>query len=139
MLKIKKFKPVFTGLLTTMDVYDHDVFKNGLLVIKKGTIKEYQKVLATGDTVRNTKVGDLVLIDPKNYIKMKHSDGSLRDGVVTDNMAISYDFELLEIDGKLCMHLQDRDIRGIIEEYEEVPDIEIPSQIIITPEGIGNA
>ena len=65
MIKIKKIKPMFTAILTTMDTYEDDVTCNSIIVKTKGTIKEYQKVVAVGDTVRSVKVGDLVCINPK--------------------------------------------------------------------------
>lgn len=132
MLKIKKFTPLFTGLVTTMDKFSKDVYENGILTIKAGSIKEYQTVLSVGDSVRGIKPGDMVLIDPKHYAKMKHEKGSLKDGIVTDNMVLGYDFEILEIDGKECLHLQDRDIRGIVEGEEEFEsDLIIPNNKII--------
>ena len=133
MLKIKKFKPAFTGIVTTMDQYEKDVVEGGLIKVNKGTIKEYQKVLAVGSCVREVKVGDTVLVDPKNYRKMKHQEGSLKDGIITDNMVVGYAFDIMEIDGKHVLYLQDRDIKGIIEESEEVPDetIIIPSTTLV--------
>lgn len=133
MLKIKKFKPAFTGIVTTMDQYEKDVVEGGLIRVKKGTIKEYQKVLAVGSCVREVKVGDTILVDPKNYRRMKHQEGSLKDGIITDNMVVGYDFDIMEIDGKPVLYLQDRDVKGIIEDSEEVPDetIIIPNTTLI--------
>lgn len=44
MLKIKKIKPMFTHLITTMDKYEEDITTtSGLIDTKrqKGTVKEY--------------------------------------------------------------------------------------------------
>lgn len=133
MLNIKKFRPAFTGLITTMDQYENDVVENGLIRVKKGTIKEYQTVLAVGSCVREVKEGDIILIDPKNYRRMKHQEGSLKDGIITDNMVVAYDFDIMEIDGKPVLYLQDRDVKGVIEESEELPEqsIIIPKTTII--------
>lgn len=133
MLNIKKFKPAFNYMLTTMDVYAEDEYRNGLIEIKKGSIKEYQTVLATGPSVREVKVGDVVLVNPKRFIKMKHEAGSLKDGIVTDNMKVGYDFEVLEVDGKPLLFITDSDIKGIVEEYteEKGSKIEVPKQDII--------
>ena len=52
MIKVKKIKPMFTALITTMDKYEHDKHTNiGLIDSAKqqGTLKEYQKGLAVGD------------------------------------------------------------------------------------------
>ena len=65
MLKVKKIKPMFTALITTMDKYEEDVrTSGGLLDVTKqqGGLKEYQTVLAIGSSVRDIKVGDLVCV-----------------------------------------------------------------------------
>lgn len=125
---------MFTSLITTMDKYEHDVITNGGLIDttkQQGSIKEYQTVLAVGSSVRDIKVGDIVCINPTRFGVKKHQEGSLKDGVVTDNPIITYNFDVVEMDGKQCLLLQDRDIDFIIEEWEEVPDNPSP---IIQPE-----
>lgn len=124
MLKVKKIRPMFTALITSMDKYDKDMKVGDLIDIhrKEGSLKEYQKVLAVGSSVRDIKVGDLVWINPTRFGVKKHREGSLKDGVITDNPIITYNFNVVEMDGKQCLLLQDRDIDFIIEEYEEVPD-----------------
>lgn len=131
MLKIKKIKPMFTALITSMDKYEQDVTTGGLINVTKmqGGLKEYQTVLAVGDSVRGIKVGDLVCINPTRFAVKKHREGSLKDGVITDNPVTTYNFDIVEMDGKQCLLLQDRDIDFIIEEFEEVPD-PTPSTII---------
>ena len=96
---------------------------------REGSLKEYQRVLAVGSSVRDIKVGDLVWVNPTRFGVKKHREGSLKDGIVTDNPIITYNFDVVEMDGKQCLLLQDRDIDFIIEEYEEVPD-PTPSPII---------
>ena len=115
---------MFTALITTMNKYDKDMKVGDLIDIhrKEGSLKEYQKVLAVGSSVRDIKVGDLVWINPTRFGVKKHREGSLKDGVITDNPIITYNFDVVEMDGKQCLLLQDRDIDFIIEEYEEVPD-----------------
>lgn len=125
MLKIKKIKPMFTSLITTMNKYEQDTLTKGGLIDstkQQGTLKEYQTVLAIGDSVRNIKVGDLVCVNPDRFAVKKHKEGSLKDGVVTDNPVITYNFDIIEMGGQQCLLLQDRDIEFIIEEWEETPD-----------------
>lgn len=131
MLKIKKIKPMFTALITTMDKYEQDVTTGGLINVTKmqGGLKEYQTVLAVGGSVRDIKVGDLVCVNPARFVVRKHQAGSLKDGVISDNPVTTYNFDVVEMDGKQCLLLQDRDIDFIIEEFEEVPD-PAPSTII---------
>lgn len=135
MIKLKKIRPMFTALVTTMDKYEHDV-KTGSGIIdtskQQGGVKEYQTVLAVGTAVRDIKVGDVVCINPSRFAVKKHQAGTLKDGVVTDNPVVKYNFDVIELDGKLCLLLQDRDIDFIIDEFDEVPD-PIPSPLI-TPE-----
>lgn len=133
MLKINKIKPLFTALITTMDKYEQDKITEGGLIDttkQQGTLKEYQKVLAIGDAVRGIKVGDLVCVNPARFAVRKHDKGSMRDGVITDNPVVTYNFDVVEMGGNQCLLLQDRDIEYVIEDYEEVPDSE-PSNLII--------
>lgn len=135
MLKVKKIKPMFTALITTMNKYEHDVMTNGGLIDttkQQGGIKEYQTVLAVGNSVRDIEVGDVVCINPTRFAVKQHRAGSLKDGVIEDNPVVKYNFDVIEMDGKSCLLLQDRDIDFVIEEYEEVPD-PTPSSLI-TPE-----
>lgn len=123
---------MFTSLITTMDKYEHDVTTRGGLIDttkQQGRLKEYQTVLAVGSSVRDIKVGDIVCVNPARFAVRKHQAGTLKDGIVTDNPVTTYNFDVVEMDGKQCLLLQDRDIDFIIEEYEEVPD-PTPSPII---------
>lgn len=138
MLKVKKIRPMFTHLITTMDKYEDDVkSSSGLIDTKKtkGSVKEYQKVVAVGPLVRNINVGDLVLINPKNYRQLKHEQGSLKDGVITDNPVVGYNIPVVEINGVQHLYLNDNDIEYVIEEYEDAEDPK-PSGIITPPTDI---
>ena len=139
MLKIKKITPMFDAIVTTMDKWEEDVkLNNGLIDTSKtqGTLKEYQKVLAVGTLVRDIKVGDLVWINPTRYGVKKHQEGSLKDGVIKDNPIVTYNFNVLEIDGKQCLLLQTRDIDFIINEYEEIEETPSQSSLIVPEEDV---
>lgn len=136
MLKVKKIRPMFTSLITTMNKYEQDEKTAGGIIDttkQQGEIKEYQTVLAVGNSVRDIKVGDLVCINPTRFAVKQHKEGTLKDGIVTDNPIIKYNFDVVEMDDKQCLLLQDRDIDFIIEEYEEVPD-PAPSPLIMPEE-----
>ena len=123
---------MFTSIVTTMDKYEHDMTTvAGLIDTTKqqGGLKEYQTVLAVGSSVRDIKVGDLVCVNPTRFAVKKHQAGSLKDGVVCDNPVTTYNFDVVEMDNKQCLLLQDRDIDFIIEDFEEIPD-QTPSMII---------
>lgn len=126
---------MFDSIVTTMDKYEQDAqLKSGLIDSSKreGTLKEYQKVLAIGNAVRDIKVGDLVCINPTRFGVKKHKEGSLKDGVISDNPIVTYNFNVIEIDDKPCLLLQTRDIDFIINEYEEIH--EIASSLILPEE-----
>lgn len=119
-------------LVTTKEEYTEDDVKKGGLITKMiGSLKEYQKVVAIGPMVRGIQVGDLVCINPKRYAKYKHQPGSLKDGVITDNPVVAYNFNVIELNHVSHLLLTDQDIDFIIEESEEE---EVKENPIIVPE-----
>ena len=135
MLKIKKIKPLFNKILTTMDLYDNPMTEDGIIDGSKedGGIKEYQTVIAVGPTVKCVKPGDLVVINPARYQVMKHKEGSLKDGVITDNPVISYNFPILVVDDRPCLYLYDSDVDFVIKEWEEsIGSIEVADTEIVS-------
>lgn len=125
MLKIKKIRPMFTALVTTMDRYENDIISDEGLIDTtrtKGSIKEYQRVISVGSLVRDIKEGDLVCINPTRFAVKRHQAGSLKDGIITDNPVTGYNFDIIDINDKHCLLLQDRDIDFIVDEYEEIPN-----------------
>lgn len=138
MINIKNIKPMFTSILTTMDKYEEDgMTKSGLVDASKvqGTLKEYQTVVAVGDSVRTVKVGDLVCVNPERYAVKKHEAGSLKDGVITDNVTLRYNFNIVEMNDTPYLLLQENDISFIITEFEEIEeaksDLIIPKSSLI--------
>lgn len=118
-------------LVTTKDEYtEEDVKRGGLLIKNVGSLKEYQKVVAVGPMVRGIQVGDLVCINPKRYAQYKHKPGSLKDGVITDNPVVSYNFNVVELDHVSHLLLTDQDIDFVIEEWNDEKEPE-KSNIII--------
>ena len=134
MRKLNKIRPMFNRIVTTMDTYEKDQYKGALLDTskQKGSLKEYQTVLAVGTTVRDIKEGDLVCIDPTRYMVTKHRDKSLQGNIMGDDMAIGYKFNTIRLDDKECLMLFDQDISFIVEDYEDVEDPTGP--LIIQPE-----
>lgn len=138
MLKIKKVKPMFTSIVLTMDKYEEDSRTSGGLIDgtkQQGSLKEFQRVIAVGDSVRGVKVGDLVCFNPARYAIKQHQAGSMKDGVIQDNPVIRYNFNIIEVDDKQCLVVDNNDISFVIEEYEEVkeytPDLIIPDTELI--------
>lgn len=136
MIKVKKIKPMFTALITTMDCYETDTTTAGGVIDPrktKGTIKEYQRVVATGSQVRDIKVGDIVCIDATRFAVRKHKEGSIKTDIEGSNPILEYRFDIVEMDEKPHLLLQDRDIQFIIEDYEIIEDKPTTSNIIQGP------
>ena len=132
MLNIKKIRPMANYLVTTKEEYtDDDIRKGGLITNVKGSLKEYQKVVAVGPMVKNIQVGELVCINPKRYAKRKYQEGSLKDGVITENPVISYNFNVIVLNHVPHLLLTDQDIDFVI---EESADEEVQENPIIIPE-----
>ena len=128
MINIKKVKPMFNAIITTMNRYEDDDSSDTLIKNTSGSLKEYQTVVAVGGSVRDIKVGDMVQIDPSRYAQKQHKEDSLKNGIVSDNPVMSYNFKTILIDGEQCLLLYDSDISYIIEEYEEVNEPSTTSQ-----------
>ena len=126
MLNIKKIKPLNSYVVLTADKYEKSQTIGGSSILDthkmEGALKEYQTVVAVGNLVRNIKEGDVVSINPKRYAVMKHQEGSLKDGVITDNPVIRYNFPTVMLDHEEYLLLQDNDINYVILESEEEPD-----------------
>lgn len=131
---LKKIKPMFNRIITTMDSYEKDQYINGVIDSRKqkGTMKEYQTVVSVGDTVRGIKEGDIVCINPTRYAVMKHNDKSMQNGIIGDNMVLGYKFNTITIDGKEHLMLYDQDIDFVVVESEDVEDQSAP--LLIQPE-----
>ena len=116
--KLKSVRPLFTGVITTAD--QEEVTKSGILMVNrnKSCTSDWQKVIAIGDMVKTIKVGDVVHINPIRYGKSKYKEGSLKDGVISENFQVEFDIPTIELNGKKCLYLQDRDIDMIADDYE---------------------
>ena len=126
MLKIKKIKPMFTAIVTTMDKYSEIQYITGSNILdpnkSESKLKEYQKVISIGESVRDIKVGDLVCINPSRYAVKKFTEGETKEMIQGMQMVLSYNFNIISLDGVDCLLLDQRDIDFVIEEYEEVAD-----------------
>lgn len=129
---------MFNRIVTTMDKYAVDETDGLILDTNKlaGALKEFQKVVAIGSTVKGIEVGDLVCINPTRYQVKKYNEGSLNDGVLQENQTLGYKFNTIELDGKPRLILYDSDIDYVITDYEDVDehkiDIVVPTKNIIT-------
>ena len=117
-------------LVTTKEVYKENKVINGVVTPTMGNLKEYQKVVAVGPVVRGINVGDLVSVNPRRYAVMKYKEGSLKDGIISENPVKHYNFNVIELDHVQHLLLTDQDIDFVIEEFEEEKD-EATSKVIV--------
>ena len=113
MINIKKIRPLFTKIVTTMNRYEEDQTTDGGLVVAQkqaGAVKEYQTIVAVGSNSAGLKVGDVVMVNPSRYAVMKHKEGSLKDGVISDNPVLGYNLPIIELDKVPQLLLETSDI-----------------------------
>lgn len=124
MLKLKTVKPIGQQILVSEDLYGYDdKDASGIIVHKKGDIKEYQTVIAVGDDAKWVKPGDKVMINFYNYAVFKYDKNSVRAGDDNPIVGLRLNELIIEKDGKepvTCFIIDCRDIKYIIEDSEEV-------------------
>lgn len=135
-MNIKKIQPMFTAVVVTAQIYPVDYKEKGLISVKANKLKEYQKVVAVGDSCRGVKEGDLVCIDLSSYAQRKYKKNSIKaDMEELTNDIIGYNVPQIEIDGKECLYLDIRDIKYVVLEYDdkdnEIPEFVTPSKSVI--------
>ena len=132
MLNIKKIKPMANYMLVTKEEYDGKTAENGV-IIPRGNLKEYQRVVAVGPMVRTITVGDLVCVNPKRYAVYKYKENSIKGEIDQMQKVMSYNFNVVKMDGKDYLLITDQDVDFIIEDYDEQEsNIVIPQTKIIT-------
>lgn len=137
-INIKKITPTFTTVVTTTEKYSQDGITSAGLVDPtrvQGQLKEYQKVVAVGPSVRNCKPGDLVKIDPSRYATyaQRRTPNVAEEIEGYKRQLTGYNFRVVELDGEKCLLLQDSDIEYVIEEYESMdPPILLAGTPLIT-------
>lgn len=135
MLKIKEIKPLFTSILTTGDKYEKDVKEGGIITNKKGDLKLYQKVLAVGSSVRDIKVGDMIMFSPKDYVVMKYDPNSVKNDMDMNKVVkMNLPWVTITKDNQTedCLLLKDRDVLFVFEGEEVVEsDILIPDNKVL--------
>lgn len=118
---VKKIKPMFNRILTTMNRYKDDVVDDfGLIKSSQtqGTLKEYQTVVEVGPSVTTIKVGDIVCIDPVRYAAPQHRHKDSVAGVMKDEVVTKYNFPQVDIDGVPHMLLFDSDVTFVVVDHD---------------------
>ena len=123
--KIKKIKPLFTGVITTANKYVGDQFAdvNGLVLDTRkldGTLNPYQTVVAVGNMVKDFKEGDVVKINFKRYAVTQHTPGAIDEAQNKqfDNMSITYEIPTVEMNGISYLFVQVNDVEYVVEDYD---------------------
>ena len=133
MLKIKKFKPMFTSILVTGNKYTEDMYDDhGLIENKMGDLKTYQTVLEVGPSVRDIKAGDQVMINVMHYAVMQYDPNSVKNDMDM-NKVIRWDLPWVTVDdenGKPqeCLLLSSRDIMYVFEGEEKEEVLVMPKE-----------
>lgn len=125
MIKVNKVKPLFNNIITTADKYEEDQMAGGIIAIQKGEIKEFQKVIAVGSSVRDVKEGDLIKLRFDRFFVKKHKQGSMIDGVIQDNPVVNVSVPAVFINNQQCLMINDVDVEYIVLDSEEVEDCKI--------------
>ena len=122
MFKIKKVRPLFTGVVTTATTIKGEVTTAGGLILDttkmEGTMNNFQRVVAVGNMVKDIKEGDIVNINFKRYQYVKHVPGAIEDNVQSDNMQNKYSIPMIIIDGQEYLFIQSNDIEFVVEDFE---------------------
>lgn len=120
-MNVKKIKPLYTKIVTTMDMYVEDQKGAGGLIdvtkLKKG-IKEYQKVISVGTNVRNIKEGDIVCINPERYAIRQFRENSMKADLM-ENQVVRYNFNVVKLNNIDYLLLDEADVEFIVEDYED--------------------
>lgn len=124
MFKIKKVRPLFTGIVCTAKRYVGDIKTAGGLLLDttrmEGGLNPYQTIIAVGDMCRDVKEGDIVKINFKRYAKSKHVPGAIDDAqnLQHDDFTITYEIPMINLDGQECLFIQTNDIEYVVTDFE---------------------
>ena len=132
MLHITEIKPTYNHLLVTGDTFDKDMIQGGVIVAKKGDLKLWQKVVAIGPSVRDVKVGDMVMIIPDHFAVKKYNKNSVQNDL-DNNPILTYNFPFETIDDKKgdpheYLYISDQDIRYVFKGYEKDEALIVPGK-----------
>jgi co-chaperonin GroES (HSP10) len=132
MLHVTEIKPLFNHILTTADKFDKDMVQSGVIVANKGDLKLWQKVVAAGSTVRDIKVGDMVMIIPDHFAVKKYNKNSVQNDL-DNNPVLSYNFPFETIDDENGdpvdhLYISDNDVRYVFKGVEKDNSLIVPGK-----------
>ena len=124
MFKIKKVKPLFTGIVTTAQKYVGEVTTAGGILLDttrmEGSLNPYKRVISVGDMNKDIKEGDIIKINFKRYAKAQHLPGAIDEAQNKqfDNMSVVYEIPMINLDGQECLFIQSNDVEYIVTEAD---------------------
>lgn len=133
-ISIVRLRPMFTNIVVTFDRVDHDIYdEHGLIDTSRpvGSVKQFQRVVAVGESVRNVKVGDIVSINPSRYAVKKYPKESMKNDMDISNPVIKWNFKFVEIGDDVCWLITENDIEYIVDEWENLPDFTPRTKIVV--------
>lgn len=122
--KIKKVRPLFTGVVTTAKRYVGELTTGGGLILDttrmEGSLNPYQTVIAVGKMASDIKEGDIIKINFKRYAKAQHLPGVIDDAnnIQHDDLRVTYEIPMINLDGQECLFIQNNDVEYVVEDYE---------------------
>ena len=127
MKTVRKIRPMGRRIITTKTRFDTKL-KNGLFrSTGENIIDVIQQVIAVGSHVREINVGDYVCINPKNYIKVKHTlQEELTD---KPEMEIKVNYPTVELEDGTYLLLWEDDVDYVIEEFGD--EIEPETKVLV--------
>lgn len=139
MLKLRKIKPIGSQVLVTENLYGwDDRNESGIILHNKGDVKTYQEVIAVGKDVTFTKPGDVVEINFYKYAELDRDPDSLKS-IVGSSRMVNLRLNEVEMEGAdgssvTCFLIDQRDIKYILEDYDEVTYREKKEVLVKQPE-----
>lgn len=131
-MHITKIKPLFNHILVTGDKFEKDMIVGGVIVAKKGDLKLWQTVVATGPTARDIKEGDKVMIIPDHFAVKKYNKNSVQNDL-DNNPVLTYNFPFETVEdekgeAKDCLYISDNDVRYVFEGEEKEDTLILPGK-----------
>ncbi len=119
-MKIKAITPRYSTVITTANKVTEDVLlPNGLIdtSIPVGSLHLEQTVISTGTFVKDLNPGDIVKINPRDYLIRQYKENTIKKDIM-ENQVINVEFPTIVINEEECLFLKDSDIEYIITDFE---------------------
>ena len=127
MIVIDKVRPKFNNIIVTKEFNKEDVIKHGVIREAKGSLKEYQKVIAVGPAVRDLKEGAIIKLNLDRYAVKKYKPGSIKESMEQHmEESTSYNVPNITLNDVDFLLITDQDY-----DYEVLESHEVPNETLI--------